>query len=527
MRPELKSLPGSCMVVSAFGQYCPGKGRIASTMGRWLSMISCSPWKDGFELRFGDTCLIRHSAKAPGLFISRKSVSISELKNNFPLLWKGAGPCSLSLNEAERELSFAGAFTAKLKLSDRSVEMSFSGLADEGRAIALRFPTASDERFFGLGNSSELHLRRGKTYPILPDVVKRTKRFPTVFSSRNWWMRCEDIDAAAWSFKRDHIDLCFAGIPKKVIFGGGGDTLEAMESLGSLARPEARRLPGPSLDIATLATGAPVLRLFDSGPRYEELQPLLEKAGIKNGLLVDDRANGIPEIEALRIGRDSWESFLRDSGYRPIEETEDAEWDSKTITAQILSLSFSGGLNPFIPVFRAHGTPEVKGYGSRCLDLAPFGPLFELSPPGAREAGRGVWERLAVATTFFAMLKPYREQCASEWEEKTIPGLRHPASLERRSDRDDHELWGIFDEYLFGQDVLVAPSNNHKGAHGKWGRALILPPGEWVHLWTSRRYPSGNITVEDPPGRPAIFYRKESEFASLFDEIRKKAARLG
>ncbi|VBB41095.1 hypothetical protein TRIP_E50127 [uncultured Spirochaetota bacterium] len=491
-------------------------------------MISCSPWKDGFELRFGDTCLMRHSAKTPGLFISRKSVSISELKNNFPLLWKGLGPCSLSLNEAERELSFPGAFTAKLKLSDRSVEMSFSGLADEGRALALRFPAAPDERFFGLGNSSELRLRRGKTYPILPDMVKRTKRFPTVFSSRNWWMRCEDIAAAAaWSFKRDHIDLCFAGIPKKVILGGGGDTLEAMESLASFARPEARRPPGPSPDIAAPAIGAPVLHLSDSGPRYEELRPLLEKAGIKIGLLVDDRANGIPEIEALRIGQGSWESFLRDSGYRPIEETDGAGWDPKTITAQVLSLSLSGGFNPFIPVSRDNGTSGAKGYCLRWLDLAPFGPLFELSPPGTREAGRSVWERLAVATTLFAMLRPYREQCAAEWEGKAIPGLRHPAFLGRGGDGGDHGLWGIADEYLFGQDVLVAPSDNDKGAHGKWGRALVLPPGEWVHLWTSRRYPSGKITVEDPPGRPAVFYRKESEFASLFDEIRKKAARLG
>jgi hypothetical protein len=127
-----------------------------------------------------------------------------------------------------------------------------------------------------------------------------------------------------------------------------------------------------------------------------------------------------------------------------------------------------------------------------------------------------------VATTLFAMLRPYREQCAAEWEGKAIPGCGtgFPGARGRWG---DHGLWGIADEYLFGQDVLVAPSDNDKGAHGKWGRALVLPPASGC---TSG--PPAAIPPEDygggSAGRPAVFYRKESEFASLFDEIRKKAA---
>jgi hypothetical protein len=219
-------------------------------------MISCSPWKDGFELRFGDTCLMRHSAKTPGLFISRKSVSISELKNNFPLLWKGLGPCSLSLNEAERELNFPG-FHGEAETFGRSVEMSFSGLADEGRALALRFPAAPDERFFGLGNSSELRLRRGKTYPILPDMVKRTKRFPRSFPPVIGGCAAKISPPPRPGASAGSHRPLLRGYSEKVILGGGGDTLEAMESLASFARPEARRPPGPSPDIAAPAIGAP------------------------------------------------------------------------------------------------------------------------------------------------------------------------------------------------------------------------------------------------------------------------------
>jgi hypothetical protein len=55
--------------------------------------------------------------------------------------------------------------------------------------------------------------------------------------------------------------------------------------------------------------------------------------------------------------------------------------------------SLSGGFNPFIPVSRDNGTSGAKGYCLRWLDLAPFGPLFELSPPDAG-AGRSVWKDL-------------------------------------------------------------------------------------------------------------------------------------
>jgi hypothetical protein len=299
-----------------------------------------------------------------------------------------------------------------------------------------------------------------------------------------------------------------------------------MESLAARVKPESESKGIDSLNVARIATIAPVLRLSGRGPRFEDLRPLFETAGVKFGLLIDDREDGGREIEVPRMSGDSWDSLLRGSGYRAIEETAGTGRYSKTITALALSLSFSGGINPFIPVRLGFGAQETESSFLSRLDLAPFGHLFELALGSAKGISRGMQERLAVAATFFGMMKPYRERCVLEWEERGIPALRHPAFLGPESGGSDQGLWDIDDEYFFGQDLLVAPGKDFRSDRARSSRTLVLPPGPWVHLWTSRSYPPGQATVEVSPGRPAVFYRKGSEFAMLFDEIRKKAARL-
>ena len=79
------------------------------------------------------------------------------------------------------------------------------------------------------------------------------------------------------------------------------------------------------------------------------------------------------------------------------------------------------------------------------------------------------------------------------------------------------------DDLLFsGPDLIFAPNLIRKGELCE----LALPSGEWVHLWTSRRYYGGKTTVHAPKGNPALFYRAESEYAWLFDSIRQMASRL-
>lgn len=117
-----------------------------------------------------------------------------------------------------------------------------------------------------------------------------------------------------------------------------------------------------------------------------------------------------------------------------------------------------------------------------------------------------------------AGLAQYWDFCRKGWEDTGLPALLHPSILMPRESIFAHR-----DDILFsGPDLLFAPNLLSKGDIC----SCILPEGEWVHLWTSRMYPAGKVTVHAPFGAPAIFYRAGSEHAWLFDSIRQIASRL-
>jgi alpha-glucosidase (family GH31 glycosyl hydrolase) len=61
--------------------------------------------------------------------------------------------------------------------------------------------------------------------------------------------------------------------------------------------------------------------------------------------------------------------------------------------------------------------------------------------------------------------------------------------------------------YLFGRDLLVAPVVE-KGASS---RAVRLPPGEWVYLWSDARFTGGRgLSVPAPLERIPVFVRADS-----------------
>lgn len=70
-------------------------------------------------------------------------------------------------------------------------------------------------------------------------------------------------------------------------------------------------------------------------------------------------------------------------------------------------------------------------------------------------------------------------------------------------------------EYLLGRDVLVAPVYQDKKE--KW--EVYLPEDEWIHLWSAMTYTGGHYEVSAPLGEPPVFYRKDSGWATLFEEI--------
>ncbi|AFK20754.1 DUF4968 domain-containing protein (plasmid) [Haloferax mediterranei ATCC 33500] len=74
--------------------------------------------------------------------------------------------------------------------------------------------------------------------------------------------------------------------------------------------------------------------------------------------------------------------------------------------------------------------------------------------------------------------------------------------------QDDDEVRGIADQFLFGDDVLVAPVVEE----GATERDVYLPDGEtWVDFWTNDVYDGGQwMTVDVPIDHLPIYVRKDS-----------------
>ena len=70
---------------------------------------------------------------------------------------------------------------------------------------------------------------------------------------------------------------------------------------------------------------------------------------------------------------------------------------------------------------------------------------------------------------------------------------------------------------FFGRDMLIAPV--YEQDKHEWD--VYLPQDEWVHLWTGEEYHGGAITVSAELGYTPAFYRKNSEFADIFEESEK------
>ncbi len=101
----------------------------------------------------------------------------------------------------------------------------------------------------------------------------------------------------------------------------------------------------------------------------------------------------------------------------------------------------------------------------------------------------------------------YRLELVQEAAETGLPVVRHPFIHYP----DDPLVYGItYQQFMVGSELMVAPVLDP----GTDRATVYLPAGRWVHVWTGRLYGSEDqgvtITVEAPPGYPAVFYRSGS-----------------
>jgi sulfoquinovosidase len=83
---------------------------------------------------------------------------------------------------------------------------------------------------------------------------------------------------------------------------------------------------------------------------------------------------------------------------------------------------------------------------------------------------------------------------------------------------EDEKVFDLQYEFLFGRDLYVKPIVKES----QLTQTCYLPLDSWVHLWTGQEFNGGDVTVDAPIGYPPVFYRKQSSFRSLFENITKK-----
>ncbi|MEF2639506.1 MAG: glycoside hydrolase family 31 protein, partial [Lachnospiraceae bacterium] len=154
----------------------------------------------------------------------------------------------------------------------------------------------------------------------------------------------------------------------------------------------------------------------------------------------------------------------------------------------------------FCPVFRMHGFRNRPGRPTTppyCLDgFCPSGGPNELW-----SYGEEAYEILKKYVQIRENLRPYIFKHLQKASQDGTPLMR-PLFY----DFPEEKNYGIFDEYMFGPDLMVCPIYEA----GCRERSVYLPMGSaWIDAASGREYEGGStISVEAPLARIPLFLRK-------------------
>lgn len=81
---------------------------------------------------------------------------------------------------------------------------------------------------------------------------------------------------------------------------------------------------------------------------------------------------------------------------------------------------------------------------------------------------------------------------------------------------ENEKYYNIKDQYILGDQLIVAPQLKEK----TFSRKVVLPKEEWIHLFSGKEYGEGVWIIDTPYLMPAVFYKKNGEFAPLFKKVR-------
>ncbi len=125
------------------------------------------------------------------------------------------------------------------------------------------------------------------------------------------------------------------------------------------------------------------------------------------------------------------------------------------------------------------GTPTKDLY-IRWLQIGTFSPIMQLHGESAREPWYYDEQTIEIARHYFGVrekLQPYLIALATEAREQGHPIWRPMPWVFP----DDPATYRIGDQFMLGDDLLIAPILNEAGT-----RDIYLPAGAWVNLWNGR-----------------------------------------
>ncbi|AGK95970.1 alpha-glucosidase [Clostridium pasteurianum] len=260
---------------------------------------------------------------------------------------------------------------------------------------------------------------------------------------------------------------------------------------------------------------------------------------LNNGVSAEIMHNAWPAIWA-KINREAVEeagklqdvTFFMRAGYTGSQKYCTMMWAGD----QNVDWSLDDGLASVIPAALSLG---MTGWGLHHSDIGGYTTLFEMkrtkelfmrwaematftaimrTHEGNRpkdnwqfDSDKETLQHFAKMSRIYTTLKPYTKALVKENSETGVP-VQRPLFMHYEQDK---RAYDIKYEYLYGRDILVAPV--YEPGKAVW--KVYLPEDEWVHLWTGDVYRGGEIEVDVPLGKPAVFYRKASKYVEVFKAL--------
>ncbi|XP_076806660.1 sulfoquinovosidase-like [Clavelina lepadiformis] len=275
------------------------------------------------------------------------------------------------------------------------------------------------------------------------------------------------------------------------------------------------------VDDSVYYDGRPALEMHNI---YSELWAQLNREAVKEMGIVND------VFVFMRSG------FGKSPGYTSIA------WGGD----QNVDFSYGDGLASTIPAALSLGMSgmglhhsDVGGYVSllcmvrteelvlRWAEMNVFTPVLRTHEGNRPDRNWQIYTNNATTKSFSRMtelyikLAPYHGHVASENTNHGYPAQR-PLFFHYMNDPQSYEEQY---EYLYGQDLLVAPVLLE--GQNQW--SVYLPPDEWVYLWNStqiivkadKKGEGKTVQVHAELGNPPVFYRKGTQWEKLFQSFSK------